>query len=110
MPKPLDTGRLAKFEPRPTRIESEIPSGAGEADTVTAPTKKPKATTSANSDPAPEPAHGRWRSREPVMDGQISIKAGLDVLERFKAMCADDRRTYGAMLEILMDSFDAKLK
>lgn len=110
MPKPLDTGRLAKFEPRPRSVEPEAPSGAGEADTVTAPAEKPKATKNAKPSQAPEPAQRRWRSREPVMDGQISIKAGLDVLERFKAMCADDRRTYGAMLEILMDSFESKPK
>ena len=110
MPKPLDTGRLAKFEPRVTRIENEVSGGAGEADTVSAPVEKPKATRSVKPDLAPAPAQGRWRSREPVMDGQISIKAGLDVLERFKNMCADDRRTYGAMLEILMNKFEGKLK
>lgn len=45
----------------------------------------------------------RWPSREPVRDGQISIKAPLDVIERFKRICKEDRRTYADMLTILMD-------
>jgi len=47
----------------------------------------------------------RWPSREPVRDGQISIKAPLDVIERFRRLCQDDRRTYSDMLTILMDGY-----
>ena len=50
----------------------------------------------------------RWPSREPVIDGQISIKAPLDVLDRFKKICKDDRRTYADMLGILMDGYEQK--
>lgn len=85
MPKPLDFDRLKQFEARP----------AAEA--------------------GPEPvvdraggATGRWPSREPLRDGQISIKAPLDVLERFKRICKDDRRTYADMLGILMDRYEGK--
>jgi hypothetical protein len=85
MPKPLDFDRLKQFEARPAaKVEPE---------------------------PAVERAGGtatRWPSREPVMDGQISIKAPLDVLDRFKRICKDDRRTYADMLGILMDRFEGK--
>jgi hypothetical protein len=50
----------------------------------------------------------RWLSREPVRDGQISIKAPLDVIERFRRLCSDDRRTYADMLAILMDSHERR--
>lgn len=50
----------------------------------------------------------RWPSREPLRDGQISIKAPLDVLDRFKSICKDDRRTYADMLNILMDRYEGK--
>ena len=58
-----------------------------------------------------EPAHARipperWPSREPIRDGQISIKAPLDVIERFRKLCQDDRRTYADMLSILMDAYE----
>lgn len=47
-------------------------------------------------------------SREPLSDGQISIKAPLDVLDRFKRICEDDRRTYADMLGILMDRYEGQ--
>ena len=50
----------------------------------------------------------RWPSREPIRDGQISVKAPLDVIERFKRICRDDRRTYADMLGILMDRYESK--
>ena len=58
---------------------------------------------------APEPAaEARWPSREPIHDGQISIKAPVDVIERFRKLCKDDRRTYADMLGILMDRFEGR--
>lgn len=85
MPKPLDTERLKQFESRPS---------------------------AQNIEPSPlEMAGGlaeRWPSREPIRDGQISIKAPLDVLDRFKRICKDDRRTYADMLGILMDNYESK--
>lgn len=85
MPKPLDFDRLKQFE----------------------------ASTTAKADPEPildraGDATGRWPSREPIRDGQISIKAPLDVLDRFKRICKDDRRTYADMLGILMDRYEGK--
>lgn len=85
MPKPLDTNRLKQFESRPI-----------------------------TKDVAPEPLdragemHTRWPSREPIRDGQISIKAPIDVLDRFKRICKDDRRTYADMLGIMMDRYESK--
>lgn len=87
MPKPLDLGRLQKFEPstrRPERREAEVNTGP----------------VSDRTD--------RWPSREPVADGQISIKGPLSTIKRFKTMCKDDRRTYADMLSILMDEFEKK--
>lgn len=85
MPKPLDFDRLKQFEGKSTaKVESEpVVDRAGGTAT-------------------------RWPSREPVMDGQISIKAPLDVLDRFKRICKDDRRTYADMLGILMDRYEGK--
>ena len=45
-------------------------------------------------------------SREPSEEGQLNMKGRQAVLNRFKAMCKDDRRSYVDMLEILMDRFE----
>lgn len=87
MPKSLDLGRLKKFEPS-TPTPDRIESGAQ--------TRQ----VSENID--------RWPSREPIADGQISIKGPLSTINRFKAICKDDRRTYADMLHILMDAFEKK--
>ena len=81
MPRSLDLDRLKQFEARP------------------APMPVPEQAT-------PEP--GRWPSREAVRDGQISIKAPLGTIERFRALCRDDRRTYADMLGMLMDRFEGR--
>jgi uncharacterized protein (DUF4415 family) len=49
-----------------------------------------------------------WPSREPQTEGQFTIRARLDVIERFRNICKNDRRTYGAMLEILINEFDKR--
>lgn len=85
MPKPLDYDRLKQFEARPVAKAKPDQIAEREGASVT-----------------------RWPSREPVMDGQISIKAPLDVLDRFKRICKDDRRTYADMLGILMDRYEEK--
>lgn len=87
MPKSLDLGRLQKFEP----------SGP-------APEHRETSVQTASVGDRPD----RWPSREPVADGQISIKGPLSTIRRFKAMCKDDRRTYADMLNILMDAFEKK--
>ncbi len=84
MPKPLNLDRLKQFEAGPAKTEPER-----FADRVGGSTE-------------------RWPSREPLRDGQISIKAPLEVLERFKRICKDDRRTYADMLSILMDRYESK--
>ena len=87
MPKPLDLGRLQKFEPSGPAPEQR--------------------ETSTQTVPVGERAD-RWPSREPLVDGQISIKGPLSTIRRFKTMCKDDRRTYADMLTILMDAFEKK--
>ena len=89
MPKSLDLDRLRRFEP----------SAPPEKDSHNAPV------------PPREPvdvAEQRWPSREPVLDGQISIKGPLATIRRFKALCKSDRRTYADMLTILMDNFERR--
>ena len=82
MPRSLDLDRLKQFEPPQER---QAPAVA-----------------------RPESSPERWPSREPSRDGQISIKAPLDVIERFRKLCKDDRRTYADMLSILMDAAEQK--
>jgi hypothetical protein len=85
MPKPLDLGRLQQFEPSgPTTEHRE---------------------TSTQTVPVGDRAD-RWPSREPLVDGQISIKGPLTTIKRFQALCKEDRRTYADMLKILMDKFE----
>jgi len=86
MPKPLDIDRLKQFESQ--RFVAPI--------TETAPVGRAGVSVE------------RWPSREPVRDGQISIKAPLDVINRFKRICKNDRRTYADMLGILMDLYESK--
>lgn len=45
-------------------------------------------------------------SREASEDGQLNMKGRKAVLDRYKAMCKEDRRSYVDMLEILMDRFE----
>lgn len=87
MPKPLDLERLQKFEPSRTAPETRL----ADVDAVAA------------SD-----ITDRWPSREPISDGQISIKGPLSTIRRFKTICKEDRRTYADMLEILMNAFEKR--
>lgn len=79
MPRSLDLDRLKQFETSPPMQEHAPSSAAFPSD--------------------------RWPSREPIRDGQVSIKAPLDVIERFRKLCKDDRRTYADMLSILMTEY-----
>jgi hypothetical protein len=85
MPKPLDFDRLKQFEQPPSSkaVSEPVVDTAGAYTT-------------------------RWPSREPVSDSQISIKAPLVSLDRFKRICKEDRRTYADMLGILMDLYEKK--
>ena len=83
MPRSLDLERLRRFEP------VERAQGA-----------------SAVPESTEDPPRERWPSREALRDGQISIKAPLETLVRFRRLCRDDRRTYADMLEILMEAFE----
>ena len=85
MPRELDISKLSQFEPRERRLGPEKVHGPAEA----------------LAEPQPKP----WPSREPMVDGQISVKAPTQTIDRFKKLCKDDRRTYADMLRILMDVF-----
>ena len=89
MPRSLDLARLRQFEPGLAHDEAATPNLA-----------RPSSDASVASSPE------RWPSREPLRDGQISIKAPLNVIERFRRLCQDDRRTYADMLAILMDGHE----
>ena len=85
MPKPLNPDRIKQFESRPS-TQTVNPSYVDTAGELTT----------------------RWPSREPVRDGQLSIKAPRDYIDRFKRICKGDRRTYADMLGILMDRYESK--
>ncbi|WP_339110157.1 hypothetical protein [Thioclava sp. GXIMD4216] len=113
MPKPLNFAALEGLnERKKATSQKEVPVVE---QTISTPELEPKSAQKtahkrAGSSTQRRAAAGgsRWVSREPAADGQISIKASLESIERFRQMCADDRRTYGDMLEILMDSFVGK--
>lgn len=90
MPRSLDLGRLRQFETPPE------------------PVLETKAAYPAPVATAPAPDPRRWPSREPMQDGQISIKAPLATIDRFRMLCRDDRRTYADMLGILMDAYEGR--
>ena len=95
MPRSLDLARLRQFEPAASQRDPLPPSDSAGAEVG----------------PSGVPASyelERWPSREPVRDGQISIKAPLEVIERFRHLCRDDRRTYADMLSILMDAYERR--
>lgn len=83
----LDIPDLDDFAPRPKER-----SDAGKTEAVR------KAVDKASSFP----------SREASEMTQLHIHAPREIAERFKAMAKDDRRSYYAMLEILMDNFEGK--
>ena len=95
MPRSLDLDRLKQFEAHPS-------TGQGRPVPPSSPVSEHKAYLA----PPIQQGPVRWPSREPIRDGQISIKAPLDVIERFRTLCRDDRRTYADMLSILMDAFE----
>lgn len=53
-------------------------------------------------------AVSQFPSREASGDAQLNLKGPKHILDRFRAMCKDDRRAYYDMLEILMDKFVEK--
>ena len=83
MPRSLDLDRLRQFDP--TQPAMTVEEGRA-ADTPSE----------------------RWPSREALRDGQISIKAPLETIARFRRLCRDDRRTYADMLRILMEAYERK--
>ncbi|WP_085897646.1 hypothetical protein [Limimaricola soesokkakensis] len=105
MPKSLDFSRLKQFEaevsrtPAPSKTRQLLPEAPNSS------SLDRQEETSATG-PAAQPA--RWPSRQEIRDGQISIKAPLDTIERFKLLCKSDRRTYADMLDILMTHFEGQ--
>lgn len=47
-------------------------------------------------------------SREADAEGQLNIRASGEILTRFKAAAKKERYTYGAFLEILLDSYEGR--
>ncbi|MEM6888170.1 MAG: hypothetical protein AAF636_08530 [Pseudomonadota bacterium] len=70
--------------------------------------KKPAGAQSAKAVKKAVDKSATFPSREPPRDVQINIAGPAEIIERFKTMAKDDRRSYYAMLEILMDSFEEK--
>lgn len=100
MPKELDFSKLKELKPRSRVTDDALkkhphPHPASE-----------KAVEDVSKGPD---TLKRWPSREAPLDGQFTIRAPLEVIENFKYICKEDRRTYGAMLEILVDLYNKKL-
>lgn len=93
MPRELDTSKLKQFKPKPRK-------------SVLASNEKPSHSLKHAKVPMEPPEPGAWPSREVSKEGQFTIRAPQDTIERFRKMCKDDRRTYADMLEILMDCFE----
>ena len=110
MPRSLDLNRLRQFDPAPGRSAGPAPrpDPVHEARPYETKAAFPVAAHGAPQPLGPAQEPPRWPSREPVRDGQVSIKAPLDVIDRFRAMCRDDRRTYSDMLGILMDAYEGR--
>jgi hypothetical protein len=92
MPKELDFSKLQALKPRARSVNQSRDS-----------TLRPEIEIDTKS--ANEETPRRWPSREAPVEGQFTIRAKLEDIDRFKAICKEDRRTYGAMLGILLDMY-----
>jgi hypothetical protein len=59
---------------------------------------------------APRKTRARWSAPDAQLDAQISIKASSKVVEEFRAICCEDRRIYGEMLEILVNLYNDQVR
>lgn len=50
----------------------------------------------------------QFPSREAPADAQLNLKGPRPVLDRFRALCKADRRSYYDMLEQLMDHYEGR--
>lgn len=88
---------------------------AGPLRTVSRP-EKPKEGQGAPIDPWPSrsPAAAPVPTPQPAarpkvsLEAQVSIRGPHEIIERFKRLCKDDRRSYYDMLEIMMDKFETR--
>lgn len=103
--------RSAAAAPKPagqgTATEVATPSPAAVTQQPSAPVVTGPVSRAADTKRAID-AVSRFPSREASTDGQMNLKGPRHVLDRFRAMCKDDRRAYYDMLEILMNSYEAK--
>jgi len=75
--------------------------------------KKTSQPAGQGAQPKSKPPVERWPSREPIQEGQFTVRAKLETIERFKTMCRPEgggRFTYGEMLDKLMDIADRASK
>jgi hypothetical protein len=81
------------------------PRGAGQGAPAPAVRAAIDAATAYPSRETQTPAAAALQSggaAQPV-EGQLNIRAPVEVIERFRHLCKEDRRTYADMLRILMD-------
>jgi hypothetical protein len=106
MPSFDDT--LDDFAPRatPTKLP-RVKTGAGQGAQAPKRVARPAVSRSAETRRAVD-AVSQFPSREATTDGQLNLKGPVHVLDRFKAMCKADRRSYYDMLTILMDHFEGR--
>lgn len=82
-------------------LDDFAPRGAGQGGT---PAPAPAASVARRS----VDAVSHFPSRDPAHLEQLNLKGPQHVLSRFRALCKADRRAYYDMLEILMDSYEAR--
>ena len=56
--------------------------------------------------PAPAPAVEPERRPLVSLEAQVSIRGPGHIIERFKKLCKEDRRSYYDMLEMMMDKWE----
>ena len=84
-------------------LSSFKPRGAGQGVPGPAMREAIDQATEYQSREAPDPiAVTQAISVQPV-EGQLNIRAPLEIIDRFRRLCGEDRRTYAEMLRILMD-------
>lgn len=57
-----------------------------------------------------ESAVHRWKSREPDPTVQMSVRLHASTYDQFRALCKQERRTNGDMLEVLLKNYLAGQK
>ena len=84
-------------------LSSFKPRGAGQGAPAPAMREAIDQATEYPSREAPDPIAVPQAIAVQPVEGQLNIRAPLEIIDRFRRLCGEDRRTYAEMLRILMD-------